>query len=97
MIVLKQLRGISANRHIDLTLTEACYLRMVVNDRIDYLKRRISRYERYCDHSEDPVIWEQKKACVEGELVNMQHIYSELTLFISQSVVISGLLNEFDK
>lgn len=83
-------------RSVDLTLTEACYLRMVVNERIDYLKRRIARYDRYSDHSEDPVIWEKKKACVQGELADMQHIYSELTLFISQSVVIAGLLDEFE-
>lgn len=85
-----------AKRSIDLTLAEACYLRMIVNERMDYLKRHISRYERYSSTREDALMWEKKKALVECELHDLEHVYSELALFISQTVILSGLLTEFE-
>lgn len=80
---------------ITLTLPEVCYLRSVVKERIEYLKHRINRYNRYMDRDDNVVIYEQRIAILQNELVEMEHIYSELARFISNVVTYSNLMNEF--
>lgn len=80
---------------IDLTLIEACYLRIALNDRIDYLNRRIRRLERFINTEEDPVVFQKRCACVTNELEELKHVHSELNRFIAHSVVHGLLMDEY--
>lgn len=81
--------------NIDLTLSEACYLRAIVEIRVDGLKHRYEKYKRYSDSYDDIVSFQKKIACILGELEEIEHVYAELTKFISSAVLESNLLNEF--
>lgn len=80
---------------IDLTFTEACHLRHIVNDRQQYLGRKLSKLRRYHDSRGDRVVFQEQIALIQGEILDLGHVDKELIRVITHSLLLSEMRNEF--
>lgn len=81
---------------IDLTVSEACYVRALVAERRQALNRRLGKIRRYQDSRGDRVSFQEQLALIQGELVDLNHVDRELLRIISHSLIAARLKNEFD-
>lgn len=80
---------------IDMTLSEACYVRSMVQDRVSYLESRIKKYDSLYARGGDRLSLEERKACAIAELGDLRSVYGELTRVISNMALYGRLLDEF--